>query len=103
MHVNLVDEAGTDQLLADLSAHDVDILVTCGGSRSLDSFLGTVNERIHASVWYLLGLAVRDDEQRSAHRAAGAIGAPPGHRQVVSTPADDARADTAAHLGQDLR
>src|SRR6266511_4971445 len=63
VHVDLVDEPGTDELLTDVAADDVDVLFTRGGSCLFDGFLGTVDEGVDACFGYVLGLAVRDDEQ----------------------------------------
>src|SRR6266536_6674058 len=40
MHMNLVDAAGTQQLLADAGAEHVDVLVTGGGLCELEASMG---------------------------------------------------------------
>src|SRR6266566_5252772 len=102
MHMDLVDAAGAQQLLADAGAEHVDILVTGDGQCQLERLNRIVHERVHASLGYVPGRGVGDDERRCAIGAARSVRAPPGHGQVVGAPPGDGGSHSARALGQDV-
>ena len=65
MDADLVHATGPQQLPADVSAEDVDVLVAGGRQRRIEGALRLADERVDAALEDVVRLGVRDDESRS--------------------------------------